>query len=241
MIANPSSSIPYLIASFAFGWEIVLPVYFAIHIYMSGQQPFYYPAPRAINLSAAKALPLGIFAIYIPSTACFATILGHNPGETRPFRVEQVIPVVYASFPVLLHFGKHFFQAGAKELSFGQMLFGARDLKYISRFFSIIFLVSSTSHMVLVSRFSPEIVSDIRTLTTTPSAQLVQVGCLALVVVVWCTFTIWDMRRVNLTKISPLIMFFGALLGSFIIGPAAVLSGLWKWREGVLEMGRQRQ
>ncbi|KAJ5119894.1 hypothetical protein N7448_010563 [Penicillium atrosanguineum] len=241
LISPLFSSIPHLIASFSFGWEIVLPVYFAIHIYMSGQQSFYYPSPRAIDPWAAKALPLGILAMYIPIMACGATILGQNPGETGPMCVERVIPVVHASLPLLLRLGKHFFQTDTEELSVGQLLFGARDLKYISRFFNIIIVVSSTSHVVLVSRLFPEAVSDIRSLTITPSVQLLQVGCLALVVVVWCTFTIWDMRRVNLTKISPLVTFFCALLGTFIFGPAAVLSGLWKWREGVLEMGRQRK
>ncbi|KAJ6111908.1 hypothetical protein N7523_007969 [Penicillium sp. IBT 18751x] len=241
LISPLFSSIPYLIASFALGWEVVLPVYFAIHIYMSGQHPFYYPSPRAINLWAAKALPLGILTIYIPIVAAGAAILGQNPRKKGSIGGEQMILAVHASLPLLLHFGKHFFQFGAKELSISQMLFGARDTRYISRFFNIMILVSSTSHLVIVSLFFPRSVSDIRSLTITPSVQLVQVGCLTLAVVMWCTFTIWDMRRVNLTKASPSLTFISTLLASFIIGPAAVLSALWKWREAVLEEGRQRK
>lgn len=241
MLADLLSAIPYIIASFSFGWEIVLPVYFALHIYMSGQQAFYHPSPRAIDPWAAKALPLTLLAAYIPIIAQGATMLGQKTGETVPVHAGWILPAAHASIPLLLHAGKRFYQNGAPQLSVGQLLFGTRDLKYVSRFFGIMFLISSTAHLLLVSMILPELGSDTRSFMIAPSLGLMQIGCLALTVMIWCTFVVWDMRRVNLTQASLSLTLLGTLIGSLILGPAAVLAGFWKWRETVLEKGRQRK
>lgn len=210
-----------------------------MHIYMSGQKPFYYPFPRAIN--AAKALPFTLVTAYTPIILWSATVLGRSPGETTTVHARLAIQLVHVSLPLLFHLGKCFYQSGAPQLSPVQILFGARDLKYVSRFFGIMFLVSSTAHLVLLSMVLPELSSGSRSLMIAPSVELVQIGCLGLVITVWCTFTVWDMHRVNLTEATLPVTLFSALVGTVILGPAAVLAGLWRWREYVLEKGRQRK
>ena len=244
VMTDKSSAIPYVLASAFLGWEVVLPIYFALYIVLSGEQGFYYPIPRAINPSITKTLPRVLLVSYIPLAIRAATNLMRKP-EVDFISGRWDLSLAHLSLPILIHAGKDFFKSASAGLTIRHLQFETRDVKDLSRFFTLIFLFTSTAHLALISQILPQIMLHSTTGVSEPefslSSQWLQIGSLTLAIVVWCIFTIWDMRRVNLTKTSLLVTLLGAVTGSVAVGPAAVLSALWWWREAPLESGRQRE
>jgi hypothetical protein len=146
----------------------------------------------------------------------------------------------HIALPITLHIGKLFYRTGTTKLTVGQLLYSTRDVKYLARFFGMLLVLATTAHWVLFIRLIYHSGPAAFKVMTAPSSELVQLASLIVSVLAWCCFTIWDMRRVNLTTRSPLVMFFCGSIGCIFIGPAAVLAGLWQWRERELENGRTR-
>ncbi|KAJ5377440.1 uncharacterized protein N7496_004849 [Penicillium cataractarum] len=239
LISPLFSAIPFIIASTAFGWQIILPIYFALHIYLTGRRSFYHPSPRGINPWAARALPVALLTY----TPCIFKILVPSSWSGRGGLPNSgwSPSMVYIALPIILHIGKLFYQTGATKLTVGQLLYSTRDMKYLSRFFGIILVLSSTAHLVLVGRLISYSDSTAFKAMTVPSVELVQLVSLAISVVAWCCFMIWDMGRVNLTTKSPLVMLFGSFIACILVGPGAVLAALWRWRECELEHGKKAE
>lgn len=226
-----SSSVPYILTSFACGWQVILPLYFALHISLSQKEDFYYPSPRAINFWIAKTLPIGVLFAYL------ATFIQSKiwPGDGG-----LSLLVVHISLPTLLFLGKRLYSCSSAGKSPFLPLFANMDLKPLSRLFATIFLFSSAAHLHFIANILNQSASDSPSPRITLTRELIQLGCLTLTVIAWCSFMVWDMRRVNLTQTSPILAFFGATVSSILLGPAAVLAALWRWREPVLERGRKR-
>lgn len=182
---------------------------------------------------------MALLLAYSPFIVQTAINLGQQPGQVTYF--STVFKLAHMGLPILVHFGKGFYKNSSVDLSVDQLLFGKRDMKYLSRFFSLILLVSSTAHLVVASKLVFQLTPDASRSVVGFAFELVQVGCLTLNVIVWCLFVVWDMRRVNLTEVSLSMAFFGACIDSLLLGPAAVLAILWRWREHALENGRKRK
>lgn len=205
-------------------------MYFALHIYLSQKEDFYYPAPRAINVWVAKTLPIGLLFAYL------ATLIQSKiwPGDGETFLL-----LTHTSLSTLLYFGKRLYSSPSAGKSTFQLLFANMDLKHLSRLFTAIFLFSSAAHLHCLAGILNHSGSDSLPSGFGLTREWIQLGCLTLAVIAWCSFVVWDMRRVNLTQISQSLAFLGAVAGSILLGPAAVLAALWKWRESALERGRQ--
>ncbi|CEJ57203.1 hypothetical protein PMG11_05904 [Penicillium brasilianum] len=232
------SAIPFIIASTAFGGQMILPIYFALHIYFTRKRSFYHPFPRAINPWAAKALPVALLITYMPSIFQILVPSRWNGREYLP-NSAWGHSMVHIALPITLHIGKLFYQTGATKLTVGQLLYSTRDMKYLSRFFGMILVLSSTAHLMLISRLISYADYAAFKALKVPCLELVQLVSLTASIVAWCCFTIWDMRRVNLTTHSPLVVLFGSFIACILLGPGAVLAALWQWRDRELEHGRK--
>ena len=71
-----------LISSYR-GWDIIVPLYFALYVLLSHQSQLYYPAPRTIELPVAKALPIALVLIY--TAAICASVRGFGRIPTISF------------------------------------------------------------------------------------------------------------------------------------------------------------
>ena len=209
-----------------------MPIYFALHIFSSGEPAFYYPLPRAINLWIAKALPFIMLFAFLATFVQFRMRPEDGGG--------WVMPLVHVSLPILLYAGKKLYPGLLSGPPSFQLLFGTGDMRYLSRLFAMLCLCTSTAHLVFVSKMWELFGSSPLNLEMFLTPGWLQLGCLTLTVIVWCSFVAWDMRRVNLTQASPVLALLGAVIGCIFLGPAAVLAALWKWREPVLERGRQK-
>lgn len=239
LLTNNSSGIPYILASTLVGWEVALPIYFALYIYISKTRSFYYPSPRAINPSAAKALlPALIFALVAPF-ARFATL--HTQQKKLEFDLDPAfnLHLAYISLPILVKFGERLNAKVSIHLPVGELLFGTRDMKHLSRFFTFLFIFTSTAHLICVSKLLFEVYDDIGEQSSTSHSDWTRLGSLSIAVVSWCSFVVWDMRRVNLCKLSMPVAIICFMIGCVVLGPGAVLAILWRWRDQALENGRR--
>ncbi|KAJ5111143.1 hypothetical protein N7532_001678 [Penicillium argentinense] len=232
------SAVPFNLAVTKLNWATIAPLYFALYIITSRGKSFYFPFPRAIDHLVAKSLLASLFIAYIP--AALRVLPSLTQGERPDLSSNRILLASHLALPVLLHLGKRILGASSVKLSVGQRLFSSHDLKYLTRFYTLLFFLMSTAHLVLVSLAVPQVISDISALQIIGSWELTQFACLALAIVAWCLFAVWEMRRVDLTEVSLLTTFVVSTLSSILIGPAAVLFALWGWREHVLEIGRQR-
>lgn len=232
---NNPSTIPYILASTAFGWHIITPIYFAIYIYLSQSRPFYYPNPRAIDLRAAEYLPTGLLVTYIVPT--LLVLKNTAPNEVPGW----ILSLVQLGLPILVSLGQRLSSRETPSSDFAQALYGTRDMSYLSRFYNFVFLLTSTLHIVIASRVLPHIPDVAAVKEIVLSSEGVQLGCLVSAILIWSAFTVWDLRRTNILQTPLFLTVLAVLLGAACFGPAATLIGLWKWREGALERSRRRK
>lgn len=163
--------------------------------------------------------------------------------------------VAHLSLPFLVRFGTSFFKSASEGLHIHQLQYQTRDMKDLSRYSGLVFLLTSTLHVILIgSWILPNIASEssgVQALASVDwlrllkplfetSFESVQVISLAAIIIAWTTFTVWDMHRVNITQAHWAFAFVSAIVGSIVFGPAAILAALWWWREDPLESGRKR-
>lgn len=232
---NITSAIPYVLASTAFGWQLITPIYFAIYIYLSQPRSFYYPNPRAINLRAAEYLPTGLLVTYFVPTL----LLLRNSAAIDIS--GRILSLVQLGLPILVSLGQWLSKREPPSANFAEALYGTRDMPYLSRFYNFSFLITSTLHIVIASRIFPHIQDVAAVKEMVFSSEGRQLGCLIGAILIWSVLTIWDLRRTNVFQTSLFLAVPAVTIGSICFGPAATLIELWKRRESALERSRQRK
>ncbi|KAI9928584.1 hypothetical protein ASPWEDRAFT_180185 [Aspergillus wentii DTO 134E9] len=230
------SATPYILASIFCGWEIILPIYFAIYIFRSHSRGFYYPHPRTINLGAAKSLSTGLLVAYILPILHTITGLKHFVSDISGW----MIPVAHLILPVLLFLGERSFMKSSSNMKLAEILYNTRDMPHLSRFYALIVFLASTVHVVIASQVLSQLRMDELSLPMISSGA-VQLACLTLAIATWCLFTVWDLHRVNVIRTSALPATALCILGVVLLGPGATVIGLWGWREYALEASRLRK
>lgn len=218
-----------MLGSVAFGWEVIVPIYFTIYIHQSKDRPFYYPAPRAIDLRAAKKLSPGLFVAYSAPILLALRVHAHSTMS------GCLICTAHFSLPVLIMLGQKFSKGGPSSSNITVSVYGARDMPYLSQFYNLLLIVTSTLHIAL----SGQILQQVRKIGL--GYETAQLACLALAITVWCCFTVWDLRRTNITHALLPSNLTWVVLGVIFLGPAATLVGLWKVREVAWEASRMRK
>lgn len=228
--ADRASAIPYVLGSVAFGWETIVPIYFAIYIYKSKNRPFYYPGPRAIDLRVAKKLSPGLFVAYLAPI-----LLALREQHTQSTVASWFISTAHVSLPVLVILGKSFSKGGPSTSNIAESVYGTLDMPYLSQFYNMLLILTSTLHFALCGQIMQQVTN------IGFGYEIAHLACLALAITVWCCFTVWDLRRTNITHAFLPGSFIWVLLGVIFLGPAATLIGLWKVREVAWEASRMKK
>lgn len=72
-------------------------------------------------------------------------------------------------------------------------------MPYLSKFYNLAFVITSTLHIIIASRVFPHL--DATALKTIIfSSQGAQLTSLITATIVWCIFTLWDLRRTNINQ-----------------------------------------
>ena len=142
------SSIPFVLLSSYTGWDIIVPLYFALYVLLSRQSQFYYPTPGTIELPVAKALPIALVLIY--TDAICASVRGF--GIIPTIGSEPVLwQTAHVGFPVVVNFVKEI-SKGSMDIPTGvKSIWGDADIPYISRFQGLIFFISSTTRVLFMA------------------------------------------------------------------------------------------
>lgn len=234
------SAIPFALASIAFGWEIVLPVYFAIHIFLSRGHAFYYPEPRAINVSAAKALTMALSVAYIVPTIQAMANMSIPSALSSRVPGTLLLSFAHVGMPIALRIFEKL-ERKSPQTSVQEVLYGTQDMKYLSQFFTTLCVAASTVRLVFVTSFYPRLMTGAFSQIAVSSMEWIQLEHLGITVLLWCLFIVWDLKRVNVMDVSLGTASVIILGGYTLFGPAAVLAGLWRWRESAMEKSRKRK
>jgi hypothetical protein len=147
-----------------------------------------------------------------------------------------------ASIPVLVAFHTY----AAKRLSeFWNPpdafdMYKNEDVKPLRDAFRTSFLLTTIAHVTLFF-FPPDLLNKISesssSLQEYYSVMLLKDGdfaLFALATALWCLYSVYELRRNGwATTKQALIAALAVIVGQVLVGPAAVYSGLWYWREGM--------
>lgn len=221
----------YTVASMAFGWEVVAPIYFALHISTSRHKSHYYPDPRAIPIWKSGSSPDKISIFYL----CFLLFVTFA-GEAISALVLEVLPLTFFIFPLLIYHGQKRHKSIFPSLSKCEILYGRKDLLHISVLLALCAGTFAVIHLTLMFRLFWHIWQDSNEIMAFGSSEGLQLLGLILASSAWCLFTIVDLKRVNICLLPH--SFAVLCAGLVVLGPASTLMGLWCLRELALEMAR---
>lgn len=239
VLTTGSSSLPFVIASLFFGWDIVVPLYFANYMRLSQGATFYYPSPRVIRPTVARSLPIAFIVTYaIPIIGTVQTLRGISAASLNINVLLASWQIAHLCFPVTLFICSKVVEIASDSLV-PEAFYSTIDIRYQSWFHILIFLVTSTTHLSLFSAYISQFRrGNVHELLV--SLDIIRTLLLSLTIAAWCVFTIWDLHRVNITDVTVGWAVFAVLMGSVIFGPAATLTLMWDWRESHIEKARAR-
>lgn len=238
------STIPFILVSFFIGWDVATSIYFAIYILLSHRRGFYYPSPRTIPIPVARALPIALVLAY--SSAVGYGIVGMLGSSTwlidvAGFKLSSW-SLAHAGFPAIVSVVTRIFSKIMIVPRGPGSIWTDADIPYISRFQYLILLISSTTHVVFLTRLFHTISHTghfcFAFVTDEPTIQF---GSFVIAIALWLFFSVSELRRVRATDISYRRMALYILLGAVIFGPSSCLAAGWYWREATLEKSRTRK
>lgn len=233
------SSIPFVLLSSCTGWDITVPLYFALYVLLSNHREFYYPTPRTIELPVAKALPIALVLTY--TAAICVSVRGFGRIPTIGFE-PTLWQTAHVGLPVVVSVVKETFKGSMNIPTGVKSVWGDADIPYLSRFQGLILFISSTAHVLfMVSCVRLELGSRGTGLVYCSAGDVMQFALVGLAIILWLFFTVWDLRRVNATDVSWTRAVLYIALGTVLFGPASCLAATWCWREVTLERSRTRE
>lgn len=219
-----------------------MPVYFALYILLSHRKAFYYPSPRAIELPAAKALPIALVLVY--PIAIYRAFAGASMNASEissgGFRFQPLL-VAHASLPFTVTLVKEIFKRATEAPKEPNGIWGNADIPHVSRYQDLIFFTVSAVHLLFIATFPLHSSPQIPHYKYATDEAVIQFVFSGLYIKLWLLFTVWDLRRVRATNISWKKAVLYITLGTFMVGPAGCLVAAWKWRERTLGRLRTRK
>lgn len=231
------SAFPFAATSLFFGWEIVVPIYFGLHISLSRAKTYYYPSPRAISLHTANSLPIALTLTYvIPLFKTLQSLVKSRNDLGNELAAEW--QTAHLAFPAAVFLLAEIHKRTSSSLEtpgLANALYGNFDIKGLLRFQKLVFLVALIGHLVFLITCLPQLLAAATAVTT------VKLCSLTLSIFTWCCYTAWEMRRVYVLDVPLWLACLYVAISTVFVGPAATLAGTWRWRETALEKSRTRQ
>ena len=212
-------------------WDFVVLFYIVLYIFKSRAPLFYFPNPREIDLNTAKTIPTVLVFIYL------FPFLNKLPSITLERSWEKTAQVM---FPIIVT-SLSWMSSRMSYPKTPVAAFTALDLPYLLRSYALMAFVTSTTHIIFIANFLQQ-----QFAWTGSSRALFLAGAdiklqpLSVFIVIWCLFTAWDMRRVNLAgRLCLKVIWLIMVVVSLLLGPTTLLVGTWRWREIELETARK--
>ncbi|EXJ70237.1 uncharacterized protein A1O5_06305 [Cladophialophora psammophila CBS 110553] len=246
------------------GGAIIVPIYYLAYLYDTSSSN-YWTKSRHVSLPYAKALlPSLVIGYLIPTALMFLPYSAPDLWTTQAMvALWQPCPgyvdaLLWLLSKVYSHAGSSQGHAAAaaqqakhEKASSTQE---ADDVRYLNTVYTVSFAVAALSHVavVLTCLFSSDSQHSFEHMFLPPSAGEVQLSLVQGIhgifqadfwiifaaSAVWAYLAIWDLKRVGLKKdINLGTALVGLVLGCVALGPAATITLVWWWREGVMVKG----
>ncbi|OAP57534.1 hypothetical protein AYL99_08272 [Fonsecaea erecta] len=238
------------------GGAIIVPIYYLAYLYDTSSNQ-YWRKPRRVSLPYAKALlPSVVIGYLVP------TVLMFLPYSAPDLWTTQAMVALWQPSPwyvdALVGLLARFYSGSVsgtivrpKEEQEQKASSRHNDVRYLNRIYTVSFAVAALSHaaVVLICLFSPDPQHSFQHMFLPPAAADVQASLVQGIhgifqadywiifgaSLAWAYLAIWDLKRAGLRHDVNLGTALGAMaLGCVVLGPAATVTLVWWWREGVL-------
>ncbi|OQV04581.1 hypothetical protein CLAIMM_09441 [Cladophialophora immunda] len=234
------------------GGAIIVPIYYLAYLYDTSSNQ-YWTKPRRVPLPYAKALlPAVVIGYLIPTILMFLPYSAPDLWTTQamvafwqpsPWYVDGLLWLLPKFYPG----GASTTHARAKQ----EKASGHDDIGYLNTVYMVSFAVAALSHVAVMSTclLSSNPQHSFQHMFLPPSADGVHASLVQGIhgifqadywiifaaSVAWAYLAIWDLKRAGLKRDVGLGAALAAMvLGCVVLGPAATVTLVWWWREGVL-------
>lgn len=175
--------------------------------------------------------------------AYFVPILLALGDHADPALISRPITSAHLAFPILVFLGQKISKKGPPSSNVPVLQYGTRDLPFLKRSYAMVFIIASVGYIAVcqgVFQHLAEFGFALEQIVFILRRESTMVF-LALGIVIWCEFTIWDLKRTNVFRKSALVATLGVIAGIVLVGPASTLIGVWAIREWALEDARRKK
>lgn len=169
------------------------------------------------------SLPYSVLLAY--AAPVYLAALSGSPTNLPWIAAHFLFPILTYCLSILLH------KTAALPTGVKFAFTCDLDVPHLKRCHNVVFLIAASTHILTLAT---QYKRGDGFITSTQDFWTV-----ALVILAFLVFTLWDLKRVNIflgsiSRVSALFVF-----GMVAFGPGAVLIGLWKWREITIERARK--
>lgn len=241
------------------GGAIIIPLYYVFYVYTSSRPNYFDPATRALDISRARTLLASLLIGYL-----LPTILAFIPWPNT--EDKQLFIALWQPCPLFVN-ALHFILTSMDDFSHpvppkpetdSKGKTTPPDVKFLNWIYVTSFAVSAVVHaaimaicltatderMTLYRVFVPDQARGYNGLTEALHFIFsVDWWVIFAAGAISCVQAIWDLRVMGKSEVGVLTGLVLVTVGSVVLGPGAVMSLTWWWREGVMvemeEQGRQ--
>jgi hypothetical protein len=226
------------------GGAIIVPIYYLAYLYDTSSNS-YWSKPRTVSLPYAKALlPALVIGYLVPTALIFI------PYSAPDMWTTQAAVAFWQPSPwyvdILIWVFSKLYSGGSTTDRSSQNR--NTDVPYLSRIYLTSFLVTGILHLFIIYLvvFSPNPQHSFSHMLLEPilypstQTSLVQ-GIYGIFLadfwiifassLFWAYLAIWDLKRVRLADVNMWTAGTLIVIGTVAVGPGAVVTAVWYWRE----------
>lgn len=229
-----TSVLPFALVSIFIGWEILAPIYFALFIYLTAPEVFYYPSARALDIAMVTSIQWAWLATYVP---VFAYTLWSPTFPNGWWTIS------HAALPVTSRLFRKWTAPRCKDsLGSPSLLWGAKDVPFLSNFMKLLhvtqYLELTATKFSLWNMVLEVYQNGFNSVVTVDCAKAMLLDS---AIAVFCIFAYWDLRRIGASTSNFWLHVITGVLVAVAFSPATTLALLWGLREVQWSEARQRK
>jgi hypothetical protein len=191
--------------------------------------------PRAIPATVARGLPSSIFLAYIIPTIMTIRFQVLTMGTEASLIYSW--QTAHLCFPGIVFCVSKMVQISLSPSA--STTVKGFDIPYILRTQALVSVLTGSAYlslvMTIIRQYSVKVSAITLFQAIAPAASFS--GCIA----IWCTFTVWDLKRICAPGIGLTKDLLSILMISGVFGAPAALMFTWSQREKALQRGREKR
>ncbi|KAJ9619082.1 hypothetical protein H2204_012793 [Knufia peltigerae] len=232
-----------------YGIAVVAPIFYIMYLTVSNPESYWWPLSRPVPEKYVKTLlPAVVLGYLIPTILMFWPHSNDDQIRQGFIAFWQPSPV-YVNILLWLLATSYNTTMSTQQDHSNVVVAAAEppDMAHLKRLYAFSFGVSIVTHfgVLLKVMFSadphlqlskifllPPL--DQRSLSVVESLHitwLVDFWVWTMATMAWCCLSVWDLKRVGLAVVSVRKAAAAVALGTVLVGPGAVISACWYWRE----------